>query len=78
MNILEAISSSVEKVTNDEHEISPDTHLVNDMVLDSLDSAVFLLELEKIFDIKIDDDIVDREDLFQVSNLITHIENSIQ
>ena len=76
MEILEAIVSCVEKVTNDEPELTPDTHLINDSVLDSLDSAVFLLELEKLYDIKLEDEIVDQQDLYQVSNLISFLEKS--
>ena len=74
MNTIEAITSCVRKVTNEDHDISPDLHLVDDSILDSLDSAVFLLELEKHFDIKLDDDLVDSEDLYQVSKLVAYLE----
>lgn len=55
--------------------ISQDTHLINDEVLDSLDSAVFLLNVEKASNIKLPEKDVEDHDLFKVSNLIAYLEN---
>ncbi len=55
--------------------ISQDTHLINDEVLDSLDSAVFLLNVEKASNIKLPEKVVEDQDLFKVSNLIAYLES---
>jgi acyl carrier protein len=55
--------------------VSQDTHLINDEVLDSLDSAVFLLNVEKASNIKLPEKDVEDQDLFKVSNLIAYLES---
>ena len=75
MEILQNIAKCVEKVTSDAHDISLDTHLIDDDVLDSLDSAVFLLELEKLYGIELSDEVVDTKDLYKVANLVEFIES---
>jgi acyl carrier protein len=51
-------------------QFSGETHLVESGVLDSLDSSVFLLELEKASGSKITDQDVEKNNLFKVSNMV--------
>ncbi|MEM8630280.1 MAG: hypothetical protein AAGF74_03515 [Pseudomonadota bacterium] len=56
-------------------EISVDTHLIQDDVIDSLDSAIFLLNVEKAAGVKLSEQDVDEKDLFKVSNLVAFLES---
>ena len=70
---LKDIAKTIEDVINSPVDISKETHLIKDDVVDSLDSAVFLLEIEKLVDIKLTDKDIDERDLFKVSNLLEFV-----
>ncbi len=70
---LSDIVDTIKNVTGDVVDISVDTHLIEDDIVDSLDSAVFLLEIEKVSGKKLSDKDIDEKDLFKVVNLITHL-----
>jgi acyl carrier protein len=55
-------------------EINIDTHLVNDLNADSLDSIEIVLEVEKAFDIEVDDDDIDAINTVQdIANLVQEL-----
>lgn len=56
-------------------KVSMDTHLVNDGIVDSLDSMSFLFELEQILGKKLDE-IDETFDDFRVSRLVEIINNA--
>ena len=70
---LQDIAKTIEITIDNPVEISEETHLINDEIVDSLDSAVFLLEIEKLTDVKLTDKDVEERDLFKVANLIDFI-----
>lgn len=47
----------------DQNEVKENSHLANDLGLDSMDLLELLMEFEKIFDIGIPDEEYDKEDL---------------
>ncbi|WP_340678347.1 phosphopantetheine-binding protein [Paraglaciecola sp.] len=55
-------------------QIGPNTNLIEDVGMDSLDMVDFLLNLESCFDISVDFDNFDFEVLTLVSRLISYIE----
>jgi acyl carrier protein len=57
-------------------EISPQTHLVNDLHLDSLNSIMVVLELEEEFDMEIPDD--EAVKLFTVQDILQYLEKRLQ
>ena len=70
---LEYLGSILENVTNNTVEITEETHLIDNGVVDSLDSAVFLLEVEKKSGVKLSDKDIEELDLFNVANMLTFL-----
>ncbi len=56
-----------------ESEVSVDTHLVDDLGADSLDSIELVLDMEREFDIEITDDEIDS--IQTVQDIIDLVEN---
>ena len=76
--IFNMIKIALERATKQSRgpEITEETHLLNSEILDSLDSLVFLMELENIVGVNLtesDENLSD--DLFKVSELIKYVKN---
>ena len=73
-DILQIVEITVgKKITFDEN-----AHLVKDEILDSLDSSVYLLEVERKFGVKLDDETVEKFDLFSVSKMIDFLSKALE
>lgn len=73
-SLLSTITDLASKTTGrSDLDISAETDLIADDILDSLDWSVFLLDLEKHFDISIPDDLVEEHNLQVAGNLMRHI-----
>ena len=57
-------------------QIKKETHFVNDLGADSLDTVELVMELEEEFDINIPDDAAEK--IQTVGQAIDHIENAVQ
>jgi acyl carrier protein len=68
--ILSMINNVVNQALDREIVITEKTHLIEEEILDSLDSAMFLIKLEQNSAKEISDKQVAENDLFKVSNLI--------
>lgn len=68
------IKAALEDVTGRTVEVGENTHLTKDNVLDSLDSMVFLLNVEKATGIALPEKDVEQKDLFKVANLMAFFE----
>ena len=68
----------IEEAGNDavgrEMEVSAESHLIEDEILDSLDSAVFLLNVEKATGMKLPETEIAAQDLFRVSSLLAYLD----
>lgn len=71
---LQTIQAALNDAMGKETEISAENHLIHDDILDSLDSAVFLLNLETATGKKLPENDVEEKDLFQVQKLIDYLE----
>ena len=77
IEILNKLPSLMEKVAHiDGIEITEGTDLLEDEVLDSLDWSVFLLEVEKEFNVTISDDDIEELNLQSVKSLVNYIEKN--
>ena len=56
-----------------ESEVSVDTHLVDDLGADSLDSIELVLDMEREFDIEIPDDAID--EVKTVQDIVTLVQD---
>jgi acyl carrier protein len=78
------VSSVTERVTSivaeqlgvDKEKVTPETHFVNDLGADSLDTVELVMELEEEFDIDIPDDAAEK--IQTVGQAIEFIEQSQQ
>jgi acyl carrier protein len=66
----------IEKLGVAESEINPDTNLVKDLGIDSLDYAEIVMDFEQTFDIKIPDD--DAEKLVTIGAAVNYIEEKLK
>ena len=71
--ILKMINTALNEAIEREVELNEDTHLIEDEIIDSLDSAMFLLKLEKTSGKEIPDVAVEENNLFKVGNLINYL-----
>ena len=62
-----------EELRLDVSNITPESHVVNDLNFDSLDSVQIVLELEQEFDIEVSDDEIDN--IQTVQDIIDLVEN---
>jgi acyl carrier protein len=74
--MLEKLNMIVGGAVGRKVEFDESAHLTNDEILDSLDSSVYLLEIERDFNVKLDDETVENHDLFLVSNMIDFLSKS--
>lgn len=72
-NIMAFIGEALEKAVGEAKTVTEATDLIEDEVVDSLDSALFLVELEKIVGCQIPQADVNDKNLMKVGNLITYI-----
>lgn len=71
--VYENIIKIISKHTNiSADSIDMDTNLQEDLQLDSIDAFEIMSEVEDIFDIEIDDEVL--EDLFTVSDIVKKIQ----
>ena len=70
---LEIIKNALAVVLEREQEIRMDDHLIEDEILDSLDSAVFMLEIEKLSNKKLPKDQEAEYELAQVGKLVEYL-----
>lgn len=57
-------------------EVTPKSHLVNDLGLDSLDSVELVMALEEEFDIEIEDEIAEK--LVTVQQVVEHVQSKVK
>ena len=60
-----------------EDVINEDTHLQNDYAINSMQMVVFLVELEKEFNIEMDDENVTQETIVNVRQLLIYLEEKL-
>ena len=73
MNIKEQVYKSISSVLEvAEEDIKDDSHLVEDLGADSLDTVQLVMEIESIFDMEISDD--DAEELVSVEKIVNYLE----
>ncbi len=76
--ILNIINQALEKVTSKAWTIDRDTDLIESEILDSLDSMVFIMELEKKTGGKFPDTDLEEENFFKVGKLIDFLTSSVE
>jgi len=67
------IKKCLESVLEEEVVITEESHLIDDEILDSLDSAVFIFEVESETSKKLPDGDIGEHDLYKVSKLIDYL-----
>ena len=68
-----AIAKALTAVLDKEVEFGPEADLIKDEILDSLDAAVFIFELESLTGRKVPEGDLDEPGLYKVSNLVTYL-----
>ena len=68
-----AIAKALTAVLDKEVEFGPEADLIKDEILDSLDAAVFIFELESLTGRKVPEGDLDELGLYKVSNLVTYL-----
>lgn len=71
---LGVIQEALNDAVGNAQEITTDAHLTDDGILDSLDSAVFLLNVETATGKTLSEDDVADKDLFSVKKLIAFLD----
>lgn len=66
----------VDKLNIDASEVTNDASFTNDLGADSLDTVELIMEFEKVFDIKIEDE--DSQDIQTVGDAIEHIKAALE
>jgi acyl carrier protein len=71
--MLEKLQKIVEDTLGVTHlDITPDTHIINDLNADSLDVVELIMAIEESFDVSIDDS--EAEKMETVGDLINHLQ----
>ena len=65
-----------EQLGADKEKITAETHFVNDLGADSLDTVELVMELEEEFDINIPDDAAEK--IQTIGEAVKHIEESVK
>ena len=71
--IVESINKALSSVLKKETNVTTEIDLIEDGILDSLDSAMFLFEIQKIFNITVPDVDIEEQGFFKVSKLTEYI-----
>lgn len=71
---ISTVQQALDRTIDSSVTVSETTHLVDERILDSLDSAVFLLNIEKMTSVKINDRQLMDNDLYRVSNLVSFLQ----
>ncbi len=66
----------VEKLGAEESEVTLDSHFVNDLGADSLDTVELIMEIEKEFDVTIPDEV--GEKISTLKDAVTYLEENAQ
>ncbi|MDN4753532.1 acyl carrier protein [Porphyromonadaceae bacterium W3.11] len=66
----------VDKLGVDESEVTNEASFTNDLGADSLDTVELIMEFEKVFDIKIEDE--QSQSIQTVGDAISHIEAAVK
>ena len=75
--ILETVILSIKECLNDDTlEIGVDTHLQNDLNVDSVDAICFIMELEAIHNIAINDEEI--QNLTTVKSIVIYIQEQLE
>jgi acyl carrier protein len=77
-DILVHINGEIEEIslgTHQAEDINPDSHILNDLGLDSLDYASVLLACEKWLNIKVQEDGVDWSRIATIADLAAFLDN---
>lgn len=72
-DVLTLIKKSLKETLDREIEITEDTDLVKEKILDSLDGIRFLFEVEQLTDVKFPDSDVSSGRLWKISELVRFI-----
>ena len=72
--IVESINKALSSVLKKEVNVTTEVDLIEDGILDSLDSAMFLFEIQKIFNIVVPDIDIEEQGFFKVSKLTEYID----
>lgn len=75
---ISTVQQALDRTIDNSVTLSEGTHLVDERILDSLDSAVFLLNIEKMTSVKINDRQLMDNDLYKVSNLLSFLRQQAQ
>jgi len=73
--ILSKLKEIVEKQLNKTSEITEDTALVGEKILDSLEFMNYLTSVEETFDISISDSDIEKYQLGKINNMIDYLKN---
>lgn len=71
--LLETVNRCLSKVLESDVTVTEDTHLTKEEILDSLDGATFIFELEAATHKKLPDGDLEEHDLYKVSNLLDYL-----
>lgn len=63
-----------EQLGVDKEKVTPETHFINDLGADSLDTVELVMELEEEFDINIPDEVAEK--IETVGQAVSHIEEA--
>lgn len=76
MDILEKVAQIIaDELTCDIEDITPETHLADDLGADSLDAIELIMSIEDEFDVEIEDD--DLQSVQTVQDIIDILENNL-
>lgn len=70
---VQLIKKALEEAKGEDVEIQSSTDLIAEEVIDSLDSALFLVELEKLSGVQIPQADVTERELFKVENMVNYL-----
>ena len=73
VDIMELIDKAIEKATGNTFELTEETNLIESEILDSLDSMVFILELEKATGKKFPEEDLEEEGFFKVGKIVAFL-----
>lgn len=73
---FEKVNEALQKATNGSATAESGKHLIEDNILDSLDTIAFLFELEEVTSIKIPEVAVDEYNLMDIDNLCEYIQKN--
>lgn len=76
--IFEKLQKIIKDIKDSVKIVNEDSNLNEDLSIDSLDTMSLFFEIEKIFDIKIPEEDIEENELYNVSNIIKYIEKRVK